>query len=160
MVSCSLTFFTHYLQKYVKENKQIKIASIWCRNTLVRSHFKVEIADVCRKLLEVQESAAHPPPIFMQIFTWNLIDSLSAERALCSWNYSLICFFSFAAASSLKSVANALPWSKFLQWPNLHYFRKIKWKLFLNIQLCTNFCPLGICWFISERALLFSRNLK
>ena len=82
-----------------------------------------------------QESAAHSPPTFMQIFAWNLIDSISAGSALWSWNYSLICFFSFAAAASLKSVASALSWSKFFYWANHYYFRKIKWKLFLTIYI-------------------------
>ena len=147
MVSCSLTVFTDNLQKYFRENKQNQIASIWCRNTLVRSHFKIEIAHVCGKPLKVQETAAQSPPTFMQIFAWNLIDSISAGSALRSWNYSLICFFSFAAAASLKSVASALSWSKFFYQANHHYFRKIKWKLSKKCKMVSVFTSGYVpCW--------------
>ena len=147
MVSCSLTVFTGNLQKYFRENKQNQIASIWCRNTLVRSHFKFDIAHVCGKPLKVLESAAQSPPTFMQIFAWNLIDSISAGSALWSWNYSLICFFSFAAAASLKSVASALSWSKFFYQANHHYFRKIKWKLLKKCKMVSVFTSGYVpCW--------------
>ena len=53
------------LQKYLKYDKQISLHLI--RKMLVRSLFKDKITGVREKPLEVQEVAAHSPPIFMQI---------------------------------------------------------------------------------------------